>query len=74
MMKPEQAITWFEQIQSGIGTYPERTAFLEKFGAGSSAKAIWNEGEFTLGIEYGILIALAKAYDLPGRDDAKAKG
>ena len=63
-MTKEQAIKWFKQIQNGAGTYPERTAFLEEFGAGEIARAIWDSGEFTLGLEYGILIALSVVYSL----------
>ncbi len=73
-MTKQQAIEWFRRIQNGTGTYPERTAFLETFGAGSIARDIGGDGEFTLGLEYGILIALAIIFDLQPGDLKILKG
>lgn len=67
-MGRQQAITWFKRIQRGGGTYSERMEYLEQFGAGEIAKALWHSGEFTLGLEYGILIALAAIFDLQKTD------
>lgn len=67
-MSRQQAITWFKRIQRGGGTYSERMKYLEQFGAGEVAKALWHSGEFTLGMEYGILIALAAIFDLQEAD------
>lgn len=67
-MDKQQAITWFRRIQRGGGAYSERMKYLEQFGAGRTAKAVWHSGEFTLGLEYGILIALAAIFDLQKTD------
>lgn len=67
-MSGQQAIAWFKRIQRGGGTYSERMKFLEQFGAGEVAKALWHSGEFTLGMEYGILLALAAVFDLRETD------
>lgn len=64
IMEKEEAIALYRQIQQGGGTHLERMEYLEKFGAGEIARKLWNSGEFTLGLEYGILIALAKVYGL----------
>jgi len=60
----KQAIEWFKAIQNGEGTYTARMTFLEEFGVGRTAETVWDDGVFTLGIEYGILIALSVAYSL----------
>lgn len=67
-MGRQQAIAWFKRIQRGGGTYSERMGFLERFGAGEVAWALWHSGEFTLGMEYGILLALAAVFDLQKTD------
>lgn len=67
-MSRQQAITWFKRIQRGGGTYSERMKFLEQFGAGEIAKVLWHSGEFTLGMEYGILVTLAVIFDLQKTD------
>lgn len=67
-MSRQQAITWFKRIQRGGGTYSERMKYLEQFGAGEVARALWHSGEFTLGLEYGILMALAAVFDLQETD------
>lgn len=68
MMNKQQAITWFRDIQQGSGTYAERMEFLEQFGAGRIAEAVWHNGEFALGMEYGILLALARVFGLQKAD------
>lgn len=66
-MTKEEAIKWYKQIPE-YGTYEERSEYKEKFGAGTVAKRLWNQGEFTLGLEYGILIAIARIFDLTPDD------
>ena len=61
-MTKEEAIEWYKSIPKG--TYKERKEYLDKFGAGEIAKNMWNDNTFTYGIEYGILIAIAKIFDL----------
>jgi len=63
-MTKQEAIKLFREIQNGRGTGDFRTKYLVAFGAGRVAEKIWNEPEFTLGVEYGILIALSKAFDI----------
>lgn len=67
-MSRQRAITWFKRIQRGGGTYSERMKFLKQFGAGEVARALWHSSEFTLGMEYGILLALAVVFDLQKAD------
>lgn len=67
-MNKQQALAWFRRIQQGVGTYPERMKYLEQFGAGRIAEAVWHDGKFTLGLEYGILIALVRVFDLQKAD------
>lgn len=67
-MSRQQAIAWFKRIQRGGDTYPERMKYLERFGAGEIAKALWHSGEFTLGMGHGILLALAVVFDLRETD------
>lgn len=43
---------------------------LEWFPRGSVAVANWNDGLFTLGIEYGVLLALTEVFDLQPSDIA----
>jgi len=66
MMTRQQASEWCKRVQEG--TYEERMWYLKMFGAGTAAIAYWDDGTFTLGIEYGILIALTKAFDLAAED------
>lgn len=66
-MSREQAIAWYKEIQSGVFG-PERWDYLEKFGVGEVAKMLWNNPDFAYGIEYGVLIAIAKIFDLSHDD------
>lgn len=66
-MTREQAIEWYKEVQSGVfGS--ERMDYLEKFEVGEVAKMLWNNPDFTYGIEYGALIAIAKIFDLSPDD------
>lgn len=65
-MTKDEAQKWARQV-AHKGTGAVRQAYLKKFGAGEVAEKYWNAALFTLGIEYGILIAVAKVYgDLEG--------
>ena len=62
-MDVKRALEWEDDVCSN-GTWPDRQAFREKFEEtiGEIPKEIWDQGEFTLGIEYGIRIAIAKIF------------
>lgn len=49
-----------DMITNGTGKI--RQVYLAKFDAGTVAKKIWNDPGFTLGIEYGIKITVAKIF------------
>jgi hypothetical protein len=58
----DDALAWFRAVVDG--TAPERNAYKEQFGAGNIAERLWHDPSFTLGVEYGIRMALAKAFDI----------
>lgn len=60
-MDKDSAELWAKEV-SVMGCYPERQAYLKQFNAGEVAKDLWNDPAFTLGIEYGIKIAVAKIF------------
>lgn len=68
----DDAIARFREIQSGDGV--DRDTYLAEFGAGEVAESCWNKGMFTLGIEYGYLIALAEVFGITPDDLSKADG
>ena len=61
-MTREQALQLFNDIPNG--SYPYRNWYASKFPVGEVARACWNDPMFTYGIEYGMLIALAQAFDI----------
>lgn len=67
-MDKQQAIKRFREINGGAGV--DRQSMLEWFPRGSVAVANWNDGLFTLGIEYGVLLALTEVFDLQPSDIA----
>jgi len=67
-MTRKQAIEWYRAIQNDAGTFSVRKEYREKFGIGNIAEMLWNDGSFTYGMEYGILIAIAKIFDLTKSD------
>ena len=61
MVGKDDANRWARSVcENGTGFV--RKAYLEQYGAGEIAKRFWNDPTFTLGVEYGILIAVAKMY------------
>jgi hypothetical protein len=68
MITKEEALVWYHQIQTGDGTSGVREEYCRKFPIGSLAERHWNDGMFTLGVEYGILIAIAKIFGLTTKD------
>ena len=75
-MNKQFAIDLFKSIQNGRGTGDFRDEFIETFpnGRGNIAINEWHNGIFTLGVEYGILIALMKIFDLKREDIYKGAG
>ncbi len=65
-MTKAEAIERYRAIQSGAGV--KRDDYLESFGAGEIAKRLWDEERFTLGIEYGYLIALTECFQITPED------
>lgn len=65
-MTKEQAIEWYKQIQSGQGV--NRSKYLKEFDIGRVAERLWNDGIFTLGVEYGALIAIVTIFGLTEED------
>ena len=67
-MNKLEAIKLFKNIQNGRGTGDLRDIFLNEFNAGSMAKEFWDDGIFSLGVEYGILISLQQVFKLTIED------
>lgn len=63
-MTREQAIQWYNDITGGSGIDRNDERLLEVLGRGEIAKGCWNETVFCYGLEYGVLIALIKIFDL----------
>jgi hypothetical protein len=57
-----EALAWARRITSGSGVGRDR--YLDRLPRGKVAAYLWNEPVFTLGIEYGVLIALIELFDL----------
>lgn len=63
-MTREEAIAWYRSIPKN-GSGHERKSFRDQgFGMGSIAQSYWDEPRFTLGIEYGMMIAIARVFDI----------
>ena len=60
-MTKEQAWAWANRCTL-IGTGEARYDYLKTRGIGTLGKKHWNDELFTLGVEYGILIAVAKIF------------
>ncbi len=65
-MNKENAVKWYKAIQNGQGV--DRDEYLPVLKRGKIAEDLWNEGSFTLGIEYGVLIALIRIFNLKTED------
>lgn len=64
-MNKIEAIKWFKEITGGSGV--NRYSFPEEL-KGQIARDNWNDSMFTFGIEYGVLIALMKAFNIKKED------
>lgn len=69
-MTKDQAIAWYREITAGAGV--DRYAALDVVRRGKVAVSLWDDGAFTLGVEYGVLIALVRAFGIT-RDDLEGK-
>jgi hypothetical protein len=70
-MDRQEAITMFKGIQNGYGV--DMTKFPDVF-KGSVAMEFWDKNAvFTLGVEYGVLIALHEIYGITLNDLAENK-
>lgn len=56
------ALAWWREIRSGGGV--DRGKYREAVNPGNVAEHLWNDGAFTLGVEYGVLMALAELFGL----------
>ncbi len=65
MKNKDQAIKWFKRIQNGSGV---DTSIFPDILKGSIARDKWGDSLFTYGIEYGVLIALIKIFDIKLED------
>lgn len=71
MMTREDALRWYGSISEG--SYPDREWYRQNFPIGKLAENLWNkEPIFQYGLEYGIMIAIAKIYELTPRDTGQA--
>lgn len=65
-MTKQEAIAKINEVQSGSGI--DRDAFLQVFEHSQLSRQFWNDGVFTLGIEYGYLIALIEVFQITRED------
>jgi uncharacterized protein YegJ (DUF2314 family) len=63
----EEAIAWYKEITGGAGV--DRHSVLNVLRRGRIAEKMWDtDSTFSYGVEYGVLIALIKAFDLTNED------
>lgn len=65
MIAREEAIKWIKTIQGGDGI--DRTRFPESM-KGLCAVQVWDRPEFTLGIEYGVIIGLMETFEIKAEE------
>jgi hypothetical protein len=65
-MTKQEAIAKINEVQSGSGV--DRDAYLAVFAHSELSRRYWNDGDFTLGIEYGYLIALIEVFQITRED------
>jgi hypothetical protein len=64
---PAEALAWCRRITGGEGL--DRDSYIDRVPRGNVAEHLWNDGAFTLGLEYGALIALVEAFGLNLNED-----
>ena len=65
-MKKAEAIKWYKRISGGKGI--NRHKYLYVLKRGRIAKRAWDKAIFTLGIEYGAMMALIEIFNLTKED------
>lgn len=70
-MTRQEAARWWLEIRDGQGV--DRAKFRDAIARGSVAEHLWNDGAFTLGVEYGVLMGLAEAFGLTD-DNVRGEG
>lgn len=65
-MTRAEAIAWYKEITTGAGLDPSDT--LHAIRRGRIDPNLWNDGMFTLGLQYGTMMALIKVFDLTRED------
>lgn len=70
MVTKVEAIQKIKEIQNGAGI--NRNDFIDRVPRGRLAVQSWDDGKFTLGIEYGYIIALVEVFGL-AREDLSSK-
>ena len=65
-MTKSESIAWFKEINAGAGV--DRRKRLDVIPRGNIAIREWDSGLFTLGLEYGAMIAIAEIFDLKEKD------
>ena len=68
-MTRDEAVRWWREIRDGGGVDQEK--YRDAVPPGNVAAYLWGEGAFTLGVEYGVLMALHEVF---GITDAAKQG
>jgi hypothetical protein len=70
VMTKADGVAWVRSIQNGRGITSDMIDYLDEFGAGAIPVELWKKQDsaFMLGIEYGVLMAIAKLFDLTEED------
>ena len=67
MTTKQEAIQWIKEIQNGDGLDRSEASAKMPF-KGAMAERYWNDGLFTYGMEYGVMFALMKVFDIKAED------
>lgn len=70
-MTRQEAARWWLEIREGQGV--DRGKYRDAIALGGVVKFCGNDGRFTLGVEYGVLMALAEAFGLTD-DNVRGEG
>ena len=66
MMTRQQALRLYKSVPDGVAQH--RSWYAKHFPVGTAAQAYWRDSLFMYGIEYGMLIALARAFDITAEE------
>ncbi len=70
IMTKEDSLVWSTEMCES-GTYEAQKEYKNKHDIGGIAERVWNDPLFTYGIEYGILIAVDKIFNLESTKENK---